>query len=289
MRKIIIEVGSTCTKVDCYDGEAVSHLATVTILFKKHYKEEGHLLPADVSILIQKVQQYAQEATSVYVCGTSIFRSLSQEEKDHFLQQFQQETGYPFHILSDLQENEYTVFGATRHVTGKVAVVVAGGGSTEIAVYDKTIQEMVNTPMGVIDILQEYPDLGEDIATTPLDTVVSYVKDKLQVPTEKVDTIILAGGAHLYFAKESGITYEENTLYVDELQPIMMDLQRRKADTKRYFEEISMDAIRKRVEDPDWWYATRGMCALVLAIAEKMEARYIVPTDISMVYGLLEQ
>ncbi len=67
----------------------------------------------------------------------------------------------------------------------------------------------------------------------------------------------------------------------------MMDIETRKKDTLRYYEEISLDEIRSRVEDPNWWYATRAMSAFALDVAEEIGAKYIVPTDISMVYGLI--
>lgn len=35
MKKIIVEVGSTCTKVDLYDGKTLERLPGVTIQFKK--------------------------------------------------------------------------------------------------------------------------------------------------------------------------------------------------------------------------------------------------------------
>lgn len=37
MNKIIIEVGSTCTKVDKYDGSNIEKLEGKTIQFKKNY------------------------------------------------------------------------------------------------------------------------------------------------------------------------------------------------------------------------------------------------------------
>ncbi len=57
---------------------------------------------------------------------------------------------------------------------------------------------------------------------------------------------------------------------------------------KRYYKEISLDEIRSRTEDHDWWYATRAMCAFVLVVAEAINAKYIVPTNIGMAYGILK-
>ena len=140
--------------------------------------------------------------------------------------------------------------------------------------------------MGVIDVMEQYPDLGENLATTAVKTVKEWVKPKLKVPTPKADILILAGGGHMKFAKNSGITYEKNTLFEDSQEPIMMDINTRKLDTERYYKEISLDEIRNRVNDPEWWYATRAMCAMVLEVAESLDVKYIIPTDISMVYGL---
>ncbi len=287
MEKVIIEVGSTNTKVDLFNGENVIHLETTTIEFKKNYKNQNKLDEKDIEVLINLVKKYAQKYSNIYTCGTSIFRSLKDAEKEKFLNLFSEKTGYEFNIISQEKENELTVYGTVRNVNSRVAVFIGGGGSTEIAIYDGKIEEMVNSPIGVIDIMNKFPDLGNDLATTSLEEVRDAIK--LNLPKGKADILILAGGGHKNFALNSGISYEKNTLFSDELLPIMMDIETRKKDTKKYYEEISLDEIRSRVADPNWWYATRAMCAFVLNVAEEIGAKYIIPTDISMVYGLLEE
>ena len=288
MDKIIVEVGSTVTKVDKYDGEKVSRIEDITIWFKKNYKEENKIKKRDYQKLVEKINDLKEEYEDIYVCGTSIFRTMSEEEREEFLNNFKKDTGFDFHIISQEDESRLTVLGVTKQVKEKVCVMIAGGGSTELAVYEDGLKENVGTSFGVMDVMEQFPDLAADIATTPLEEVKNYVKERLNFPKEKANILILAGGSHEYFARTSGIRYEENTLYKDSVQPIMMDMETRIKETKRYFEEISLDEIRSRVEDPDWWYATRAMCAYSLAIAEEIEAKYIVPTNIGMVYGLLD-
>ena len=156
-------------------------------------------------------------------------------EKNEFLERFKKETGYNFNIISQENENELTVFGTTRFVNDKVCVFIGGGGSTEIAIYDKEIKESINTKIGVIDVMQKFPDLAENFATTDLETVKTFIKERLNLPKEKADILILAGGGHEKFARYSGIKYEENTLYNDEASPIMMDIETRKSETERYY------------------------------------------------------
>lgn len=287
MNKIVVEVGSTCTKIDKYDGSKIEHLDTVTIQFKKNYSKENKLNENDVNQLINVVNDLKDISSDIYVCGTSIFRSLDNNQRKEFLDYFKQKTEYDFDIISQEKENELTVLGTVRNINQRVAIFIGGGGSTEIAIYDNGIKEMVNSKIGVIDIMNKYPDLGEDLATTELSTVKEYIKDKLNYPQGKADILILAGGGHEKFARGSGITYEKNILFNDESQPIMMNIENRIKDTKRYYKEISLDNIRNNEKDPAWWYATRAMSAFVLDVADIIEAKYIVPTDISMVYGIL--
>ena len=289
MYKIIVEVGSTCTKVDKFNGKNVERLEGKTLQFKKHYNEEKKLRESDVNELIESIKELKNISKDIYVCGTSIFRTLNDLEKNTFLEKFKNETGYNFNIISQERENELTVFGTTRFVQDKVCVFIGGGGSTEIAIYDNGIKESINSKIGVIDVMQKFPDLAEDFATTNLETVKEFIKKRLNLPKEKADILILAGGGHEKFARYSGIKYEKNTLYKDEASPIMMDIETRKSETERYYKSISLDEIRDSINDPDWWYATRAMCAFVLVVAEEIGAKYIVPTDIAMVYGILNK
>ena len=289
MDKIIVEVGSICTKIDRFNGTTIEKLERKTLQFKQHYNEDKKLRESDVTELIKSIQELKNISNDIYVCGTSIFRTLDETEKISFLERFKNETGYNFNIISQEKENELTVYGTTKFVNDKVCVFIGGGGSTEIAIYDKGIKESANTKIGVIDVMQDFPDLAEDIATTDLETVKKFIKERLNLPKEKADILILAGGGHEKFARYSGIKYEENTLYKDEASPIMMDIETRKSETEIYYKAISLDEIRNRVNDPDWWYATRAMCAFALVVAEKIGAKYVVPTDIAMVYGILEK
>lgn len=289
MDKIIVEVGSTVTKIDRYDGDKINRLNSITIQFKKNYSKDKKLDVNDVEQLINVINDLKEISTDIYICGTSIFRSLEDTQRKEFLNYFKEKTGYDFDIISQEKENELTVLGTVRNINKKVAIFIGGGGSTEIAIYDNGIKEMVNSQIGVIDVMNKYPDLGEDLATTELSVVKEYIKDKLKFPQGKADILILAGGGHEKFARGSGITYETNTLFNDESQPIMMSVENRIKDTKRYYKEISLDNIRNNEKDPNWWYATRAMSAFVLDVAEELSAKYIIPTDISMVYGILNE
>ena len=54
MDKIIVEVGSTCTKVDRYNGEKIEKLEGKTIQLKKHYNENKKLKEEDVKAILNE-------------------------------------------------------------------------------------------------------------------------------------------------------------------------------------------------------------------------------------------
>lgn len=286
MKKIVIEVGSTCTKIDGYDGEEIIHIDTVAIEFKKHYIQQNRLLESDVEDLVNVVNKYRKKYENIFVCGTSVFRTLKDEEREIFLNYFKENTQLEFNIISQADENILTVKGATKNIK-EALVFVGGGGSTEISYYNDGIKQMSNNKIGVMDILKVFPDLAQDYATTSLEEIMKYIDERIEVPDVKTDILILAGGGHEYFARTSGIRYEKNTLYVDKYEEIMMNIEERIEDTNRYYTDISLDEIRSRVDEPKWWYCTRAMCAFVLVVAKRVNAKYIVPTDISMIHGLI--
>lgn len=288
MKKLIIEVGSTVTKVDLYNGKSLERIKVITIPFKKNYNENKKLKIEDIKELIKNIKELKDITEKIYVCGTSIFRNLK-EEQNEFLKTFKEETNLDFHIITSEQENELTVKGVARLTNKRLGIMIGGGGSTELAIYDNEIIETVNSNIGVIDVMEHFPDLADNYATTSLEEVMKYIKENIQLPKNTADILVLAGGNHKYFALESGITYEKNTLYEDLDAPIMMDIETRIKDTKRYYENISLDEIRNRAGDPNWWYATRAMCAFALVVAENLKAKYIIPTDIGLSYGLINE
>ncbi len=73
MNKIIVEVGSTCIKVDKYDGKNIEKLEGITIQFKKHYNEDKRLRETDIIQLIEYVNNLKQITNDIYVCVTIIF------------------------------------------------------------------------------------------------------------------------------------------------------------------------------------------------------------------------
>lgn len=289
MKEIIVEVGSNNTKIHKIIDKQIEKYEQIYIPFKQNYIKDGKLKQKDINDLVKTINHLEDKVDGIFVCGTSIFRDLSENEQEYFLRTFSKLTGHNFKIVSQKEEMELTVYGSVVGLGEKACIFIGGGGSTEIAIYDKGIVEVKQTSLGVVDILREFPDLSEDIATTSIDEVKEVIKSKLNLPKAKADILILAGGAHEKLARYSGMKYKKNILYNNQYAPIMVDYNVSVEETKRFFYEISLDEIRGKSDSPEWWDATRVMCAFVAVVGESIEAKYLIPTNISMAKGIIEK
>ena len=286
---VIVEVGSTNTKAYLCNDNEVLDLGFKTIEFKNHYKKENKINDNDKKVLFDFINSI--DNANVFVFGTSIFRNLDGVSKEEFLKEFKDKTGRDFYIVTPEEENEYTVYGAISKVkyTGNVAVMIGGGGSTELSIVrNGEIIESCNSSFGAMDVSDNYPDLRSDIATTPYDKMLDETKTLVNKPNNNADVMILAGGDYIYFYEELSYPVIKNTLWSDELEPYMLDTVTMDKLDREFFYNKSLNEICIRTNNEGWWRGARGMRICVKALVDILDVKYIIPTRISMVYGISE-
>lgn len=286
---VIVEVGSTNTKAYLCNDNEVLDLGFKTIEFKNHYKKENKINDNDKKVLFDFINSI--DNANVFVFGTSIFRNLDGVSKEEFLKEFKDKTGRDFYIVTPEEENEYTVYGAVSKVkyTGNVAVMIGGGGSTELSIVrNGEIIESCNSSFGAMDVSDNYPDLRSDIATTSYDKMLDETKTLVNKPNNNADVMILAGGDYIYFYEELSYPVIKNTLWSDELEPYMLDTVTMDKLDREFFYNKSLDEICIRTNNEGWWRGARGMRICVKALVDILDVKYIIPTRISMVYGISE-
>lgn len=291
MKKIIIvEVGSTTTKAYLCENE-VKEISRVVIPFKENYKKENKLNDEDISNLIDYINKLKEIDSNINVYGTSIFRNLVEREKEEWLTLFKNKTGYDFHIVSSKEENEYTVYGAMdKNYQGTVAVMIGGGGSTELAFLENggVINEC-NQNFGAVDISNLFPELTSDYAKTDFNEMLIKVKEKLVGIKLKADILILAGGDYIYFYETLFDNITKNNITDNPLQPYMISKEDMEEYDRKFFYDINLDEIKEKTNNPIWWAGSRAMRLCVRAIFDEIDAKYIVPTKINMVYGIINK
>ena len=292
MRYIIIEIGSTNTKASLYDNGVITDLGYETIEFKNHYKKEGHISFEDKEALFNYIAKLKDIDEHIYVYGTSIFRNLKDEEQIAWQKEFNDVTNLTFNVVSPDEENEYTVYGAISEITTDdvIAVMIGGGGSTELAlVQNKKIIEKINYPFGAMDVSDAYPDLRGDKATTPLDKMLKETKKEMEVPQHKADLLILAGGDYIMFYETLNYPVSKNTFYDDVKAPYMLDTNTMCSLDNNFLYELSLEKIIAENGSDGWWRGARGMRICVQSLCDLLDTKYIIPTRINMLYGIIEK
>ncbi|MCT4613129.1 MAG: AraC family transcriptional regulator [Clostridia bacterium] len=290
-RILIIEVGSTTTKTYvAYEDMRVDTLPLKYIPFKENYILGNGLRNKD----IEELEQYILELKTKYnvdikICGTSIFRNLLEEEKASFFNRLKRNTGLEFEIISQEDEAKYTAKGAAGNILGNISVLVTGGGSMELVrCQDGEILDINYMKFGVADIMKEFPALAENKTDVSLEKLVEYIEFNYKVPKAEDEILILAGGQHLMFADIANYDLTKNTFYKDINQRYIIDKKTAYKNDERFFNEESLSKYKKLTPDNEnWWNGTRAARGCVEAIVKDMGVEYIVPTDISMIYGIV--
>lgn len=286
----IIEIGSTNTKAYLYENGEIKDLGFKTIEFKSNYNKEKKIADSDKEALYEYIKEINEEKT--YVFGTSIFRNLDDKEKEVWLKEFKEKTNLDFNIATADMENELTVYGAISQIdyNKKIAVMIGGGASTELAIVkNKKIIEKVNSSFGTINVTENYPDLKTDLVTSKYEEMVESTKQLVNIPKNKADIMILAGGDFIYAYEQLSYPLEKNRFYDDKKQPYCLDVETMKKFDKKFFYEMSLEEICKRTKKDGWWRGARGMRLCVTALVDILDVKYIIPTRISMVYGIVEK
>lgn len=287
---IIIEVGSTTTKAYFYETKEIKNLDRVTIEFKNHFKSKNELNEEDKKTLFDFVNSVKIKNT--YVFGTSIFRNLNTEQRISWLKEFKVNTDLDFNIVTADMENELTVYGAIANVDykGKIAIMIGGGGSTELSIVENgQIIEKANSSFGAIDTTEMFPDLKEDYATSDYKHMIEETKKLVNVPKNKADLLIIAGGDYIYFYDELNYNLPKNKFYENPLQPYCISIDCMDTFDKKFFYELSLNEVCQRTNNAGWWNGARGMRLCVKSLCDFLGTKYVIPTRITMVYGLVEK
>ena len=288
----VIEIGSTNTKAYKYNDGYITELGFRTIEFKKNHAIHNCIVSSDLSVLVDFINDAFGKAVDVYVYATSLFRELSLAEIQKVECFLKQNTHTVlFEVVSAQRENELTVIGAIQNVSlnGNVCVFVGGGGSTEISICNGgEIVEMMNTKFGVSDVIKHFPDLAENYASTPLEEVSKYIDENLNLPTQKADYLILAGGDFLLRYNNARYPAEKNSRFVSQNHPLEITYIKNSEYESKYYHQLSLADLKMTTpENPNWWNGTRAMCAFTNSVARAICARIIFPTRISMIMGIV--
>lgn len=286
----IIEVGSTVTKSYIASSSGIETVALTGIEFKKNYRAQSRLHLDDMQALTRCAKQLLTRVSVVRVFGTSIFRDADDSDIRAVEASLSSLGDVQFEVVTAEGEALLTAEGAVRDLDfdGNIGVMVGGGGSTEVAVFRSgSLLGMANSRLGVGDVNLEFPDLTEDLASSAVDDVVEWVSRRLAVHALEADVLVLAGGDFPLLYSNAGYPLEPNPYSKDPEKRYLLRVVGKRERDEALFHQLRLSSFRHLTPDaPSWWDGTRAMCCVVSAVANQLSCEQLVPTRVSMIYGV---
>lgn len=288
----IVEIGSTNTKAYVYVNGTIKTCEFQNIEFKKNYLTNNSILLSDINKLAEFIKNVYIDTTQTRIYGTSIFRQLKQKEIFDFINELSKRISFKsFDVVSADKESSLTAFGAINgfDTDENICVFIGGGGSTEICIYNNQhIIESINNSIGVVDVMNRFPDLANDTTNISIIQVEKYIQTQMVLPKEKAKYLILAGGDFLLRYNNAGYPVRKNDIFSSLNHPYIVDYNSNRNFEDKYYNDISLSILRKTTPlTPKWWDGTRAMCAFTDVVAKHIKSELILPTNISMVYGII--
>lgn len=290
---IIIKVGSTNTKTYLYEDK-LKDLGTITIEFENNYRLNNQINEIDLNRLYNHIENLKQYDCPIYVFGTSIFRELDNLERGKFLKEFKDHTTLDFTIVTSEMENELTVYGVISEMnyTGRIAVMTSNDTKTKVSIIDdKKIIEVASNNYGTTYISDKYPDLNDDTATSLLNDMIESTLDITKIPEHKSELLVLAGNDYLGFYETLKYPLKRNNLYLNNNQPWYLDtLSMIEYDEDFFYHKSLLEIQNENYENLKWLNGNiRSMHLCINTIAKAVDAKYIIPTKISMIHGIINK
>lgn len=295
-QKIIVDIGSGSIKAYIVDeNREVKPIYKKTIMFKVNFSKEKGIREEDKNKLIDALQELRTKYKNipVYAYATSIFRLMTESQVKELKRQIYEKTGITIDIVTKEQEALYMAkaVGNIEELDEPYLVFSIGGSSSEFIVLEKgKIKENFTVEFAVGDVLKEFPDTANDITKVTFNEMYEYISKNLtQLPKTKCKYAIFTG-LHLTYNKVAGNKMEDNNIFAKKNIPKYITTENYKAYTINTIEKRNLKELKDNYpQDPKFMDGARASISIITYILEKTGAKYIFPTDLNMIDGIVNE
>ncbi len=294
MKEYYIDLGSSTIKVYVWNDN-LKLLEEHSIYFKNDFSKTEGISEQNKTELLNYFKELKEkyhllyENTHIFVTG--IFRELSPMKKQEMVKIFNDTLDLHFNIISHGIENYYLGTAMKNDYNNKkVLVVNMGGKTTELVTFEQNkITKRQNLTIGVADLLNKFPKANESISKVSVEEVEDFVRDRLEEITfeKDYDCAIFTGGEER-FELLTNFPLEQNTLFQDGIHKYMISTENYVEASKKVFFEYTLEQLYDLMpQNPKWMDGARLGAVLPLAIFHLANIPYIVPSDLNLINGVI--
>ena len=296
MEKVIIDIGSGSLKAYNVDEEKnIEQIYKKTIMFKVHFTKEDGINSEDKEQLIESLNEIKNMNPSkeIHAYATSIFRLMSEKQAKNLKNEILNKSGIELSIVTPEQEAKYIEksVGNIPEISDPYLVFCVGGSSTELIVLEKGEEkEHITVEFAVGDLLKKFPQIMENVCTINYNDIYKFIEENFtELPKTKCKYAIFTG-SHLTYNEAVGNKMEDNNFFVKKGIPKFITTEDYKKDTIHTVESRTLNEMKEKYpQDPKYMNGTRACVTLITYILEKMDSKYIFPTDLNMIDGIVNE
>lgn len=294
MKEYYIDLGSSTIKVHEYETE-LKLVEEHSIYFKNNFDSEKGISPENLKELCSYFEElktkYNLKYENTHIFVTGIFRNLCYERKTELIKLFNDKYDLHFNIISHGIENYYLGRAMQNDYNNKkVLIINMGGKTTELVTFKgSNIIATDNLNIGVADLLNNFTKVNDKTSGDTVEDMTAFVEDKIS--TFKFDTdydcAIFTGGEER-FELLTEFNLVPNTLFSDGIHKYMVSLEDYIKGTEKVFYNMTMEDLYKLMpQNPKWMDGARSGAILPLAIFKRANIKWIVPSDLNLINGVI--
>ncbi|MDR1008947.1 MAG: hypothetical protein LBL52_01695 [Rickettsiales bacterium] len=293
--KYYIDIGSSTVKTYRYDDGKLDLVDENSLHMKLGFTPGTGLSDDRLASLFSHFERIkaefglSRDNTSTYATG--VFRDIPEEQKVWIQQKFVDELGLDFNIISHEQEGYY-LKKATELDYGakKVMIVNMGGKTTEIVTVARdssTQTQLIN--LGAADLTAAFlPRVNEPYSGASIEEMEAFVANAIREVEFDRDYDFALFTGELRAERLVGYPMEKNTMFADANHPFQESLEDFIEGTRRMFFDMKYEELEQLTpHNPKWWVGGRAGAVLPLAIFRKADIKVIVPSDLNLINGVI--
>lgn len=289
-----IDLGSSTIKVYRYE-KILTLLEEHSIYFKNNFDKNTGISQNNLDELcnyfeeLQEKYNLKYENTHIFVTG--IFRDLTYEKKQEMVKLFNDKFDLFFNIISHGIENYYLAKAMENDYNNKkVLIINMGGKTTEFVTFaDSKITDTKNLNIGVAELLNNFENINKPISGHSVEEMTKFVQEKItdvNFDTD-YDAAIFTGGEER-FELLTKFNLINNDIFDDGIHKYKVSIEDYIEGTKNVFYNMTLNDLYDLMpNNPKWMDGARAGAILPLAVFEKAKIKWIVPSDLNLINGVI--
>ena len=291
--KFYFDIGSSTIKLYKYESE-LEQIEEKSIMFKKDITNKG-ISNKNIDELLGFIklvkEKYDLKFENTKVYATGIWRKIPNEQLEVIKEKFFKQS-LIFNVITHEQENDYfekAMYG--EYNNQRIMMVNMGGKTTELVIFSKNeVEKKINLDIGVGDIIEAFPRINEIDSNIKQEEIIDFILNKLKnIDFDYNCDIAIHTGGELRFQKLVNYNLQENQFFNDGIHKAYVTYEDFERKNKELLYNMRLEELYELLpENPIWMDGAKAGIMLGQALFKKANIKYIIPSDLNLIYGVIK-